>query len=93
MVPQIGPYLAGGGGILRIPDEGLLEGFDRLRIPRVTLEQLATLGPGLRVVGEDAAEGDLVSRVLRKLIHEGAQTGNGVGAAVFGGGFRLIVGQ
>lgn len=57
------------------------------------LEEFAALGTSLRVVGQDAAQSDLIPRVVRILLDQRTQTCDGVGTAVIGGRFGLVVGE
>src|ERR1700723_3064038 len=91
MLREVGAYVGGRGGIGRVPEERLTEGFDGLRIVRVTLEIFAAFGASLGVVGEDAAEGDLIARVVGVLHGERAETGDGVRTAFGSSGFGFVV--
>ena len=63
MFGEVGAELGSGRGVLGVPDERLTQGFGGGGVVGVTVEVAAALGAGLGVVGEDAAEGDLVAGV------------------------------
>jgi len=90
---EVGAELGGGGGVLGVPDEGLAEGLEGFGAVGMAVEVAAAFRASLGVVGEDAAEGDLVAGVGGVLFGEGAETGDGVGSSLLGGGLGLVVGE
>jgi len=93
MLRQIGANLTGESRVRRIPKQRLAQRLVRLPVRRIALQVLPPLLARLGVVGQNASQRNLVSRVVGIRLHQRLQSGDRVRPAVIGRRFRLVVHQ
>src|SRR5580698_2249463 len=93
MFGEVGPDIGSRGRVRGVPYERLAQRLICLGAVGMALEELAALSPGLRVIGQDAAQRDLIARVVWILLDQRTQPFDGVGAAVLRCRLGLIVGE
>ena len=93
MLRQIGADLRGVSRVRRVPQQRLAQRLVRLPVLRIALQVPPPLLACLRVVGQNASQRNLVSRVVGILAHQRLQARDGVRPAVVGRRLRLVVHQ
>ncbi len=79
MLQKIGTDIGCARRIRRVPQQRLPQRRSGLRIVRMLLQQPATLFTGLWVVSQNAAQGNLVPGIRRKLLHHSGRFGLVIG--------------